>query len=124
MKKYLFGLCSFIVAAILASFSQPEKSDNRFVDYIFQFDIANNSPTKANVENPSKWLLVADTTGCPRANQKACKIKVPESATEDNSPDPRTLKSTADIDATQYNMTGVYYVSGGSSLLQALNRTN
>lgn len=122
MKKYLLGILAVVVAVGTFAFTKPPKNEKKFTDFIFQFDLANFPATQPNVQDPANWLLVSDTSGCtPLLQQKACKIRVAESDTEGT---PRHLKSTADIDASQFGATGVYFVSGGASVLQAVNRKN
>lgn len=119
MKGYISGLFAVIIAISLAAFTQPDSPKSNLADYFFEFDIANHTPTQANVENPSNWVQVNDLIGCNNLDQMACKIKVPESTT--NPGTPRTLKTSTIINADEYLTTGVYYVISGGSVLQKSN---
>lgn len=123
MNKYLFGLLAVVFAVTVVAFTKPAPR----VDYFFQFDIANFAPTKTNVEDATKWILapVQDlTTACSiQADQKACKIKVPESATVVVGGIRKLVVVTNDILATQFTPT-VSYVSGGVSVSDKRNVQN
>lgn len=116
MKKYLIGTIAVVFALGTVAFTKAPKKD-KFVNYYFAFNTS-YSPTEENVEDESKWVLVDDNSGCTLADQKACKIRVPDSMTSGN---PRTLSSSANIEATQYQSTGKFYVSGGATGLVAYN---
>jgi hypothetical protein len=119
MKKYLFGMLAIV-------FAVGPKS--RFVDYFFAYN-GPGTMTEAQVELPSNWILTADLGDqtippiCSGDLIKACRIKVPESATEVNGGGTRVLKSTALIVASPAaSPATTHYVSGGSSVSAFLNK--
>jgi hypothetical protein len=119
MSRYILSFFAIVIAISLAAFTKPDTVKKPLTDFYFEFDIANHTPTQANVEDPSNWLQVSDLSGCGNIDQMACKIKVPESTT--NAGSPRTLKPSTVINADEYQSTGVYYVATGGSVLQRSN---
>lgn len=115
MKRLIFGLAAVMLAGAFAAFTTPKTTKADLLDSYFAFNTA-YSPTKANVEDESKWNLVSDMTGCPAGSNRACKIRVSPTHVTGS-----TLNSSAGIQATE--VSGVAYVTGGQ-LQDFANRSN
>lgn len=118
MKRTIFGLVAAIVALATFAFTTPAENKH-VVDHFFLFDIGNYAPTQANIENEALWIESTDANTCSTSNQQACGVRVPESMT--NAGTPRTLKTTANLQGSQYLATGVYYVSSAASGVVKIN---
>ena len=113
MKRLFFGLCAIVLAAASAAFTTPETN---VTDAYFAFNTA-YSPTIANVEDESKWVLVSDMNNCPTGDDRACKIRVTASHYSGS-----TLLSNTNIQADE-SASNIAYVLDADAV-QIVNKAN
>lgn len=116
MKRLLFGFAAIVFAGAMAAFTTPVSSPSHLPDAFFAFDYS-YSPTKANVEDESKWIKVADMNGCDGSDFRACKIRVTDAHYSGSS-----LSSSANIQALE-SATGIAYVDDAVAVAIS-NRSN
>ena len=110
LQKYGIGLLAFIIAISAVAFTNP--ANKNLDSKLFRYSAPGSSYSETNVQDKGNWTLVTSSPNCPsNVDQRACEMDVDDSQLNpDNS-----LKSTFSISASQYQSTGVNYVSGITS---------
>ena len=110
MIRYITSILAVIIAVGTVAFTTP---GNKNLDSkLFRYSAPGGSYSAPNVQDKGNWTLVTGSPNCPsNIDQRACEMDVDDSQLNpDNS-----LKSTFSISASEYQSTGVNYVSGITS---------
>ena len=107
IKKYGTGLLAIIIAIGAFAFTNPV--NKKLGTKLFRYAAPAGSYSQSNVQNKANWVLVTGSANCPADfDERACEMDVDDAQLNpDNS-----LKSTFSISASQFQSTGVYFVSG------------